>query len=106
MGHEWMRREKFCVSASHLGTNRRVECQPINSPLFSAFLCQSSFLPRASFLPSLPMARTTEDSHLWKQTPATNMTKAQLLELANAKDARVLYLCRKNSKCRMCTIDL
>ena len=52
------------------------------------------------------MAWTTEDSRLWKQTPAMNMTKAQLLELANAKDARVLYLRRKNSKCRMCTIDL
>ena len=43
------------------------------------------------------MAQTTGDSHLWKQTPATNMTKAQLLELANAKDARVLHLRRKNS---------
>lgn len=56
-----------------------------------------SFPPTFCLFHSLPMAQTTGDSHLWKQTPATNMTKAQLLELANAKDARVLHLRRKNS---------
>lgn len=54
---------------------------------------------------SILMARTTGNSHLWKQTPSTNLTKAQLLELANAKDARVLYLGRKNSKCRIHTTN-
>ena len=51
------------------------------------------------------MARTSGDSRLWKQTPSTNMTKAQLLELANTKEARALYLHRKNSKYHMFTAD-
>jgi hypothetical protein len=47
------------------------------------------------------MARTNNNSHLWKQTPATNMTKIQLLALANAKDARMKELCKKNHECNM-----
>ena len=56
------------------------------------------FLLPLLYPPSLPMARTTGSGHLWKQTASTNMTKAQLLELANAKEAHIVYLHRKNSE--------
>jgi len=73
----------------------------INPQYFSLF----SVGPFPSRIPfnSLVMARTTGD--LWKQTPSTNMTKAQLLELANAKDTRVLHLYRKNSEHRVSITD-
>jgi hypothetical protein len=51
------------------------------------------------------MARTNDNSHLWKQTPATNMTKIQLLALANAKDARMKELRKKNSECDASTTN-
>jgi hypothetical protein len=70
----------------------------INCPVLLPFSSTTLFLPCPLHL---TMARTSDNSHLWKQTPATNMTKAQLLALANAKDVRMKELHEKNSECRM-----
>ena len=45
------------------------------------------------------MARMAGSLHPWKETPSTNMTKGKLIDLANAKEARIVHLYRKNSKC-------
>jgi len=70
-------------------------------PVFSVvpFIDLSS--PPRGLHRSLPqMARTSGSSPLWKETPSTNMKKAQLLDIANAKEARIIHLRRKNSTCR------
>jgi hypothetical protein len=59
--------------------------------------CQPSLLV-FHLLHSFPMARTSGTLKLWKQTPSTNRTKAHPAELANATDAHMLHLYRKNSK--------
>jgi len=64
----------------------------INSHHSSPFSTSLLSFPRTSPPHSFSMARRCGGSHLWKQTPSTNMTKARLLELSNAKDARMLRL--------------
>ena len=78
----------------------------ISSLFFHGFFCHPfssyhSFSPllHSSFsLTSPPMARTSSSDALWKETPSTAMTKARLLEIANAKEARIIYLYRKYSE--------
>ena len=71
---------------------------PINWPIIPRFSSPTFFPPH--LLP-LTMARTSDFSHLWKETPATNMTKSQLLALANAKDTKTKELRKKNSECHI-----
>lgn len=73
---------------------------PINSPLLLSSHLLTSPLPPFSLLPSTPMARMSGTSLLWKETPATSMKKDRLLEIANAKEARIVYLHRKSSECK------
>lgn len=72
-------------------------------PLFSVRLSLPSVVHNFSLL---TMVRSSSGNHLWKETPATSMTKAQLLGLANAKDMKLKELRRKYSKCLMPTIGL
>ena len=44
------------------------------------------------------MARTSETGPLWKKTASTNLKKHELIDLANAKEDRIIQLRRKNSK--------
>ena len=69
-------------------------------PFFLLFFCAPFLLPRCSLI-LLKMARSTNGNRLWKETPATTMTKAQLLALANAKDMKLKELRQKKSEHRV-----
>ena len=73
---------------------------PVSLQLLPSSFLSNPFLPRVSPYCPPPMARTSGNP-LWKETPSTGMTKAQLLEIANAKEARIVYLFRKYSEYRV-----
>lgn len=75
------------------------DVSPHKFPVFSVDPFFHLSLPSVFCPLSTSMARTSGGLPLWKETPSTNMNKARLLEIANAKEARIVHLLRKNSKC-------
>ena len=92
---------KLKMSALQRGQIGEWGVGPINSLFFlSSHSFTSLLLPPCFLLLSPPMARTSATPlPSWKDTPTMGMNKKQLLNNANAKEARIVYLHRKNSKC-------